>query len=70
VKIKPGEQKQMEAFILLPPNRTVIAATGKGPPERVVINRLEFADGTFWKRADWVPPSDVLSWTGGSCKGF
>ena len=70
VKIKPNEKKTLEVFLTVPLSRTVAASTGKGPTERVVINRLEFADGTFWQRAHWVAPDEVLSWTGGNCRGF
>jgi hypothetical protein len=70
VKIKSNDQKRMEAFLWVPLNRTITAETGKGPAERVVLNRIEFADGTFWQRDGWVAPDDVLAWTGGSCRGF
>lgn len=54
VKIKPDKDKELQAFEMSGPGGTVSAAS---PPvslqEKVVINRVEFADGKSWMRKDW-----------------
>jgi hypothetical protein len=54
VKIKPDKDKELQAFEMSGPGDTVSAA---GPAtslqEKVVINRVEFADGKSWMRKDW-----------------
>lgn len=58
VKIRPGKEKELLALTLSAPG-VVVSAGGLGeraagsPQEKVVINRVEYADGTVWQRADW-----------------
>lgn len=52
-KIGPGKEKEFSVFHLAPPTRTVSAQTGSrkdAPPflERIVLVRVEYADGTAW----------------------
>jgi hypothetical protein len=54
-KIKPGESKELLHFSTTPPTRVINAeATGGEKPlpflERVVINRIEYSDGSVWNR--------------------
>jgi len=47
---------ELQAFSLLGPSQVIQASTNKptGPlQEKVVINRVEFTDGTIWQRRDW-----------------
>jgi hypothetical protein len=58
VKAKPSEAKDMELYTPLAPSRVVDASkAGQKSPEntnaRVVINKIEYLDGTFWKRPAW-----------------
>ena len=56
VKLKPNKEVELQAFSLLGPSQVVQASTNKTsapPQEKVVINRVEFTDGTIWQRPDW-----------------
>jgi hypothetical protein len=58
VNIKPDKEKELQAFGLSGPSNVVNAsslANKSGNPlqEKVVINRVEYADGTIWQRKDW-----------------
>lgn len=58
VSIKPEKDKELQAFSLSGPHAVVNvdALAGKSAPpgeEKVVINRVEFADGTIWQRKEW-----------------
>jgi len=59
-KIKPNQNQRVEGFSVLPPTRVIKATGTKSFSERVIINRIEYADGTSWQRADWRQP-DVKS---------
>ena len=56
--IKPDRQKAIEIFSLVGPSEVVNVKTlSQGPPDKfraaVIINRVEYADGTFWQRTGW-----------------
>jgi hypothetical protein len=58
VSIGPEKNKELEGFSLSGPSDVVsVGALGNKPEqamqERVVINRVEFADGSIWQRKDW-----------------
>ena len=58
VNIKPAKEKELQAFSLSGPSDVVSVATlanSSGSPyqEKVLINRVEYADGTIWQRKDW-----------------
>jgi hypothetical protein len=58
VQIKGGREKEIEAFGGSGPAAAVsaesLANKASNPfSERVVINRVEYADGTIWQRKDW-----------------
>ncbi|PYS25322.1 MAG: hypothetical protein DMF72_02015 [Acidobacteria bacterium] len=57
VNIKPDKEKELQAFSLSgPPNAVSAASLAKSASpfqERVIINRVEFADGKSWMRRDW-----------------
>ena len=54
VQIKPDKDKELQAFGMSGPGETVSAASPAiSFQEKVVINRVEFADGKSWMRKDW-----------------
>ena len=57
VNLKPDKEKELQAFSLSGPGDAVSAAslaTSASPfQEKVVINRVEFADGKSWMRKSW-----------------
>jgi hypothetical protein len=58
VPIKPEKDKELQAFSLAGPQDVIsvnILAKKPDAPgaEQVVVNRVEFADGTIWQRKDW-----------------
>ena len=57
VKIDPNKTKDIQAFSLLAPG-ILNAAGGENDAsnplqEKAVINRVEYVDGTIWRRKDW-----------------
>jgi hypothetical protein len=58
VNIKPDKEKELQAFSVNGPS-DVISVSSLGNKaeelfeEQVVINRVEYADGTIWQRKDW-----------------
>ena len=58
LNLKPSKEKELIAFGLSGPSKVVSAENlagmnAKPPQERVLINRLEYSDGTIWQRKDW-----------------
>ena len=56
LNLKPGKDKDVLVFSLSGPSEVVSAgslASNQTPQERVLINRVEYADGSIWQRADW-----------------
>jgi hypothetical protein len=58
VNIKPGKEQEVVSFSLAGPSDVVSVGTlaDKSPnalKENVVINRVEYADGSIWQRRDW-----------------
>jgi hypothetical protein len=56
--VKAGKDKELQAFSLLGPQDVVnvnILTNKPGSPgaEQIIINRVEFADGSIWQRKDW-----------------
>jgi len=83
VKIKPNKEKDVGVFSLLRPSDVVNAATvgDKSPTafrERVLINRVEYSDGSIWQRRDWNFGEIKMSykraietpWEGEMCRGL
>ena len=77
-----GKEKELEGFSVSSPANVVdVESLGKKDSsfrERVVINRVEYGDGTIWQRKDWslkevkVSYERVLNekWQPGMCKGL
>src|SRR6185295_14626371 len=58
VAVKGGKDKELQAFTLSGPQDVVSVnilaqKSGSSGAEQVVINRVEFADGSIWQRKDW-----------------
>ncbi len=56
VKIKRDRDADLQGFSLLGPMPVLDASGNKAHAqveEKVIINRIEFADGTIWQRRDW-----------------
>jgi hypothetical protein len=54
VNIKPDKDKELQGFSLSGPAKSINATSPDAQPqEKVVINRVEFADGKTWQRSDW-----------------
>lgn len=56
--IKPGKDKEIQAFSLSGPSEVIDVKTleknADNPfEEKVVINRVEYVDGSIWQRKDW-----------------
>ena len=55
-KMKPNHSERFEGFSTLPPTRVIKASGTKSFSERVILNRIEYADGTSWQRSEWRQP--------------
>jgi hypothetical protein len=58
VKIKPGKERELQAFSVLGPGDVISVGSltekyGNLFEEKVVINRVEYADGSIMQRKDW-----------------
>jgi hypothetical protein len=65
-KIKPSQEKSLQAFSRLGPSEVVnVKSLGKKTESQfegeVRINRIEFSDGTFWQRKDWAVDQHKLN---------
>lgn len=59
VSIAPGKGKELEGFSLAGPSdvvniKTLADNAAKPFEEKVLINRVEYADGSIWQRKGWV----------------
>lgn len=75
VKAKPNESKKFELLSPSNPVKVVQAdlETGKTKDGKVVINRIDYADGSVWKRKGWsvlIPPETVNGLGNGKCLMF
>jgi hypothetical protein len=58
VNIKPDKDKELQAFSASGPGDVISAGTlasksGNVFQEKIVINRVEYSDGSIWQRKDW-----------------
>ncbi|MCA1815281.1 MAG: hypothetical protein LC746_02515 [Acidobacteria bacterium] len=58
VQLKQGKEKELQVFSSLSPTDVLDATNSPGKPaaslqEKVVVNRVEYSDGTIWQRAGW-----------------
>lgn len=80
VNIPSEKSKELEGFSLSGPGVVNVNTLAKDSPskEKVVINRVEYSDGSIWQRKDW-SLTEVKSsyervlreqWVPGMCKGL
>jgi hypothetical protein len=72
VKAKPNESKSFELMSPFAPVK-VVSADKKAQDGKVVINRIEYADGSIWKRKGWsvLIPAELTEQMGnGKCMLF
>ena len=82
-KIKSAKEKDLSVFSLLRPSDVVNAAivgdkSPAGLREKVLLNRVEYADGSIWQRRDWNFGEIRMSykraietpWEGEMCRGL
>lgn len=58
INVKPGKEKELQAFSLSGPSdvisvESLASKSGNLFIEKVVINRVEYSDGSIWQRKDW-----------------
>jgi len=58
VNIKPGKEQELSVFSTFSPGDQISASSldnksGNLFEEQILINRVEYADGTIWQRKDW-----------------
>jgi hypothetical protein len=79
MKAKPTEKKEIELFSPLAPSRVIDASKAgakseKGSDGKIIINKIEYMDGTVWLRKGWNPktfPDDaVQKVAAGKCIGL
>ena len=78
VSAKPNTNKEFDLFSPLGPPRVVDARVAdkrdKDQKDRVVINEIEYADGSVWRRPKWNPktfaPEDTQKVAVGKCIGL
>lgn len=78
VKAKPNESKDFDLYSPLAPSSVVDAARAGEKPKssegKVIINQIEYLDGSVWKRKGWNPKTfsaeDVQKVAPGKCIGI
>jgi hypothetical protein len=75
MKAKPKESKTFELVSPYNPVKVVQADAKTGQPRdgKVVINRIEYVDGSIWKRKGWsvlIPPEMTEKMGNGKCVAF
>jgi hypothetical protein len=83
VQIKPGKEKELQAFSPSGPSGAVSAESladksGNAFQEKAVINRVEYADGSIWQRKGWnfaevkssVARATATPWGAEMCRGL
>jgi hypothetical protein len=58
VQIKPDKSKELQAFSVSGPSEVISVASlandsANSSREKVLINRVEYSDGSIWQRKDW-----------------
>ena len=68
-KMKPNQNQRFEGFSVLPPTRVITASGTKSFSERVILNRIEYTDGTSWQRSEWREPEVTSNYSSrGNCQ--
>ncbi len=83
LKVKPDKEKEVESFSVSGPSGVVSAESlgnksGNLYQEKVLINRVEYADGSIWQRKDWsfaevrsaIERATATPWGSEMCRGL
>lgn len=76
MKLRPDQGRELQIFSLGGPSdvisvKSLAKGSGNQFREEVVIDRVEYADGTFWQRKDWDFDTSKLAKTRAEmCRGF
>ena len=83
VDLRPGKEKDLEGFSLSGPGEVISVTTlenknAREYQDRVLINRVEYSDGSMWQRPGWHLSEVKTSydrvtkepWTPGTCKAL
>jgi hypothetical protein len=78
IRTKPSETKQLDLFSPLAPSRVVdaskVESKTSGDKTSIIINKIEFIDGSVWQRIGWNPVTFSADATGkvqpGRCIGI
>ena len=71
MKAKPKESKTFE--LISPSSPVKVVSADKKGEGKVVINRIEYTDGSVWKRKGWsiiIPPEQMAHMKNGECFMF
>lgn len=82
-QVKPGKERELQAFSLAGPSGVVSAESladkaGETFKERVLVNRVEYTDGSIWQRKDWnfaevkaaIARATATPWGAEMCRGL
>ena len=72
---KPNDKKEYDLYSPLAPSRVIdVSKSDNQNKPQVIINKIEYADGTFWKRMGWNPANfrqeDTSKVGNGKCIGI
>jgi len=75
LRVKPNEKKTLSQWTPFAPVKVVSVASSSDALKdgEVVINKIEYADGTFWTKRGWrfeLPPDSFRKVTEGTCSVF
>jgi hypothetical protein len=79
INAKPNEKREFELFSPYAPSRVVDASKPEDKPnaekkDKIIVNKIEYMDGTFWKRTGWnlstFSVEDTSKVGGGKCIGI
>ena len=75
LQVKSGEKKVLDVWTPFAPVKVVSADTSKDALKdgEVVINQIEYADGSLWKKRSWnyrLPADSLQKVTEGKCSVF
>jgi len=79
INAKTNEKKDFDLFSPYAPSRVVDVSNPQDKPnaekkDKIIINKIEYTDGTVWKREGWNPktfqPEDTNKVGGGKCIGI
>ena len=79
INAKPNEKKELDLYSPLAPSRVVDASKPAEKPnadkkDKIIINKIDYTDGTVWKRPAWNPQTftaeDTSKVAVGKCIGI